>query len=1148
MANKGDILLKYKKAYPEFESQSINRLNDLKRSFDIEKNTYILDLDHVRQQLELNQSHFFKEINTLYQEKQTNQNEIEEKFVDISSAFNDEMKAQFRLLNQETKKERELYEDILETFENKRQEALDIYLKLTRENNYKVDKDMKVHRDFIEDEQAKLLAYKSEYDDLSAKVSNKMIWTIESSKNAIMKLKNDLSNTDKKDLISLNQKILQSLSDLRGTRNDINALFKETSSYLSAYKQEIYGLRKDKQKPYVELNQSLIHRLIRQIRVANENKNKYQAIIKHDLKASKEQLHPKILRAYLDHNQDDLEKYILQLEILEDKANYLISKIEKITHYNVTTYQKRIKEIKVEAFTRSEEIKFTYTVPIKYIENAINIYSNYNFYFNQGFNELDKLLSNLIAFSQSFNEIRDDEVVHIREDLADYQSNFLATITQASNQLSDLLFHIDEVAHEIVTLESKSRLEIAEIKKEILNVDIMGDYKKYLASLQTDYQLANRQYKSRIKKINIRKLYKDKIIEFYRTAANLEKEKELTHLNRYYNHKFNVLENKTHHDYYDYMLSQMDNFYQHQTNLMDLFMHMVKERMLQSVKAKNYYLARAYLHDEAKAYHTLKNKESIMIKHLKQLERSIHTNYQETNQFIDYLSVHAKPYSFLTFIEKTRLNIHKQLQENYSKKTSSINQKILNSYEEKHYLSTDITWQLNQLADHKRQQLLWLNQHKTDMDKVIDMQTEYRTILLSLTAIHYDMLNYAYKYHSPSTVEKLNDFYDDNLYHLAEKSIKVLDQMQKSNKQKKKYKKLNQYLDLMVHAIDKIEHFYQKTINQVHNKLLDNFINQIAQIKIHTDEESMMIDESFDKLDRKALRSHENYRAQQKIITKKMKELNRWMTQKGKVNNQRLLREETQTENALKNLKKQIIKIIKKNDKKLKKQFSLIHQDALDQYKQLMMDYQEQKAYIISLKEKIDFDTSLENQYIDYISDKRLNKITRTKALLNRQLDALPQERRTRLMNVDLKYQTLFKSHQELLYKQLRYLERDKFVKVPLLEKKIEQKEDQVQDKFKTLYDKHQDLENNYLNQYTQVNQSFRELHDHFKAESIASTLDYDQALNQPLKDLIDVQGSIIDKTHIIHQDISSKTRDKVLEIKNDRVVSESKQSRIINT
>jgi hypothetical protein len=1148
MASKGDILLKYKKAYPEFESQSINRLNELKRSFDNEKTAYIHDLDNLTNQLKINQNNFYHEINTLYQENQKKQNEINDKYDDISRAFNHEMKQAFHRLNEQTKEERERYEQILESFETRRQDALNIYLDLTKENNAKIDKDMKVHKHFIESEHQKLLAFKTEYDDLSAKVSNKMIWTIETSKNAINQLQNDLSSIDKNDLITLNQKILQSLSDLRGTRNDINVLFKETSSFLNEYRNNIYAIRKTKQKPYTEINHKLIHKLIKQIRLANENKNKYQSIIKRDLEASKKQLYPRILKAYLDHRSDDLEKYILQLEILEDKANYLINKISKITHYNVSTYQKRIKEIKVEAFTRNEEIKFSYSVPMKYIENAINIYSNYNFYFNQGFNDLDTLLSELINFSQSFNEIRDNEIINIRKDLADYQNNFLATITKASEKLSDLLYHIDEIANQIVTLESNSRLEIAEIKKEILNIDIIGDYKKYLTSLNTDYQLANRQYKNRIKKINIKKLYKDKIIEFYQTATNLEKEKESVVLHQAYNHELNQKELQTHLDYYDYVLSQMDQFYTHQTNLMDIFMKIMKERMVQSVKGANYHMARAYLMDETDVNALLEERKSILIQYINDIEKKINTNADQTQDFIDYLSENAKPYSLLTFIEKTRLNMHQQLSLNYSKKTKHINQEILMSYQEKHQLYTSVQEDLSHLLENKKRQLYYLKNNPNDLKEIVDRQSEYRIILLSLTAIHYDLLNYAYASHSPETVERMNNIYDDNLYKLTEKSIKTLDRLSNTKKHKKHQKILLKYLVFMIEALENIQRTYLQIIDQVHDQLLDELTSQIAVIKIQSDEEKDIIDQSFNDLDNKALKRHTNYLSHQSLMKKQMEDFNQWMTDKVVSSGKSLIKDQMEKEQSLKYLKKHVSKMILKNDKKLKKQLKLTHKDALNQYKQLMVDYHDDKTYLSILKDKIKLDASVENQYIDYITDQRIKRIKQTKSILERQLDTLPIERRTRLMNVDIQYKALFSNHQDMLYQKLRLIERDKFVKVPLLEKKISEKEDQVQIDFQTLYNKHKELEDHYLNQYTQINQNFTDLHNHFKEDTIKSNLGYDQALNQPLKDLLKVQASIIDKTNIIHQEVSNKTQAQITEIHKDNEISQEKQARIINS
>jgi hypothetical protein len=470
------------------------------------------------------------------------------------------------------------------------------------------------------------------------------------------------------------------------------------------------------------------------------------------------------------------------------------------------------------------------------------------------------------------------------------------------------------------------------------------------------------------------------------------------------------------------------------------------------------------------------------------------------------------------------------------------------SYQEKHQLYTSVQEDLSHLLENKKRQLYYLKNNPNDLKEIVDRQSEYRIILLSLTAIHYDLLNYAYASHSPETVERMNNIYDDNLYKLTEKSIKTLDRLSNTKKHKKHQKILLKYLVFMIEALENIQRTYLQIIDQVHDQLLDELTSQIAVIKIQSDEEKDIIDQSFNDLDNKALKRHTNYLSHQSLMKKQMEDFNQWMTDKVVSSGKSLIKDQMEKEQSLKYLKKHVSKMILKNDKKLKKQLKLTHKDALNQYKQLMVDYHDDKTYLSILKDKIKLDASVENQYIDYITDQRIKRIKQTKSILERQLDTLPIERRTRLMNVDIQYKALFSNHQDMLYQKLRLIERDKFVKVPLLEKKISEKEDQVQIDFQTLYNKHKELEDHYLNQYTQINQNFTDLHNHFKEDTIKSNLGYDQALNQPLKDLLKVQASIIDKTNIIHQEVSNKTQAQITEIHKDNEISQEKQARIINS
>ena len=1148
MASKGDILIKYKKAYPDFESQSINRLEELKRSFSNEKALYKENLDNLSNKLKINQNKYFDLLNDRFLHHIDNQVLLENKFKEIKNEFNEDINYEMVSLDQKIDEEHKIFEDILEQFETRKQDALNIYLQLTKQNNDHIDEEMKVHYLFIAKEEKKLKLFKTEYDDLSAKLNNKMIWTIEKSKNAIIQLKNDLSQIDKDDLISLNQKILLSLTDLRGTRNDINVLFKETSNSLNKYRENIFGIRDIKQKPYTEINQKLIQKLIKQIRLANQNKIKYQRIIKSDLLESQNKLYPHILNAYQEHRKDDLEKYILQVETLEEKADYLINKIEKITNYNISTYQNRIKEIKIEAFTRNEEIKFSYSVPMKYIENAINIYSNYNFYFNQGFDDLDKLLSQLINFSQEFNEIRDDEVLNIKKDLADYQTNFLSLIKNTSEKLSELLYHIDDIAHQITTLESKNRIEISEVKKEIINVDIKGDYIKYLESLNSDYVLANKQSKTRLKRINIHKLYYDKTLEIYQTAIKLDEDIESAMLHQYFNHDVNEIETNSHRDYYDYYLSQLDLFYGHQTNLLEVFMMMMKERVSQSIKAQNYHLAKGFFDYESNINHKIDVKDKVLLEYINLSQRNIELNNQETKNFIQYLSEQGKAYSTLTYLEKTRINLYKQLNQNYSNKTALISQYIIDSFSEKKNIIRFVKSLFKEMKTNKKSQLVNLH-HKPEMaDQLIDDQNDFKSILLTITSVYYETINYAYKNHASASIEKLNNFYDDHLFNFTEKSIQTIDKLSKSKREKYKFNLLNDYMIEVIDQLDKAKSFFLKTIASIHDFVLKGWAEQIAVVKVHLEDQRNIIDKQFNQLDNKTLNYQNQIHSQQKLIKKLAEDLNHWVTEKVSESNKTFINYTKNQIESIEFLNKITTKLIQKNDVQLHQLFKQIDNEILKQYQVMMADYKEQKSMIDDLKQKLLFDANVENQYIDFTTEKTVNDILITKEQLQRQMDLMPSERRTRLLNLELNYQKAFQTQQDDLLQKYSQIEKDKFTSVPLLEKKITDIENRLFDDFKELYTTHQNLEKKYLNQYINSNDLFISLHKNYKNESVKSALGYDEELDQPLKDLVAVEQSIIDKTDIIHHEISQKTQSKMTDIRKTNQISQSKQDRIINS
>jgi hypothetical protein len=1148
MANKSDILLKYKTAYSNYEKESKDRLKELKRSFSNEKLSYLDHLDELNGHLKINQDDFYNQIMTLHQDFLSHQNNIESHFNEIKAAFNEEIFHELSQLDQKANEEDQLYDQILEEFELRKQDALDMYLSITKKNNADIDYEMQIHHEFINQENQKLLKYKENYDTLSAELSNKMLWTIEKSKNAIESLNNQLNDLHKDDLFSLNQQILQALTDMRGARNDINIIFKETSQHLSVYKEEIYNLRTNKQKPYSDINHQLIHKLIKQIRLANDNKVKYQTIIKNDLEASLKKLYPTILKAYQDKKHDQLEKYILQTEILQEKAAFLIKKIEKITNYNISTYQKRIKEIKVETFSHNEEIKFTYAVPIKYIDHAISIYSNYNFYFNQGFNELDTLLSDLISFSQNFNELRNRESLQIKDDLSSYQNNYLAKVSDVSNHLSDLLYTIDDIAFQISTLESKTRLEVSEIKKEIINIDIKGDYLKYLDTLSTDYELAKKEYKDRIKTINLKKLYYDKTHELYISSIDLDEDHEKLLLEQIYHQSLTDIESSSHKDHYDYIKAHFDIYYKHQANMVDLFMKIVKQRLTQTLKSNNYQLAKGYFDHELEINQNIQFYENQYNQLNKKLSKVIDLNNQETDAFIQYLDEEGERQSTLNYLEELRLELNRQLDHSKAKKTKPLSMTILNSYQTLHQTNEKITETIGRLITKTKHALYLLNHNTIHLNAVIESLLDYRHILYTFTTAYYETTSLAYQYHHLDHIESLNNYYDDSTIFMIESSIRVLDQVNHTNKTKKRIKIVTKYLISMIEFLKKAQNKFIKLNHVNHNHYIKPTIKKIAIIEIETNNEKDIIENYFDALAKKSLKKRHNIKRQKTIIAKMAHRLNSRLIHQIDTSKKIFDVHQKNGQNKQSFIQKKVTRIIKKNDRALIKMNREINRIFTKQYEAMSLDYHDQINLISELKDKILFDQNVEKQYIDYITKKAIENIQRSKKIVYYQISKIPNERKEKLQEIQQSKYVFFEQQHNQLMQKLSALEKQKFIEVPLLEKKIEQKEISVKKTYEMLYQKHKDLEQDYLNQYTNSNEAFKMLHEGFQKDLVTTNLRYDSTLNQPLDQLLKTEISIDDKVNIIRREVSSKTKDKVEEIKKDKIASQNKQKRIIQS
>ncbi|HQN74880.1 MAG TPA: hypothetical protein PK160_02465, partial [Bacillota bacterium] len=344
MAIKRDILQNYFTSFTQFETEYQTRLHELKRAFNNEKITYQNLLKQIEIEYDADQNLHLNKY--LFEEDEHEKRiaiideDFRERFELLANEFSLNNKDLQNLLDEENK----LYQDVLNQFEERKQEALNKYLELVRESEKEIDESVDVHYQFIEQETKKNDSMKEYYQDVNNFLANDLLNTMEKAKNALDSLNDSLKEANISDSKELNQIVLKSLEHLRGTQIGIISLFKENSNNLELQRENIKKISKNKQQPHSELNQQMIKKYVVQIRELNTQKINFEAKVKADLESSLTRVYQLMIKAHDERDDANLKKYILQKQIIEKKAEYLLQRNTTLTNFTIRKYQQEIKK------------------------------------------------------------------------------------------------------------------------------------------------------------------------------------------------------------------------------------------------------------------------------------------------------------------------------------------------------------------------------------------------------------------------------------------------------------------------------------------------------------------------------------------------------------------------------------------------------------------------------------------------------------------------------------------------------------------------------------------------------------------------------------------------------------------------------------
>jgi hypothetical protein len=491
-------------------------------------------------------------------------NDSKEKLSTLDSRFVQHQKQ----LNISISKENETYHLVLNAFEELRKNAKATFDQLCEVSDALIEKEVQMHRQFVASSEAEFAELKEKYVTMNTDHYNQLLWSMEKSKNALEELKSKLQDQSFQDMKLLNQTALFLLEQLRDTKNKITQLFKTTTQKYARRKDEMERLSQERQIPHSVVNQSLIDGFIRQIDQVNEKKTRFESLIIEERGIALKAIGEKIIIANQENSKKQLERYILQYEIVKSKANYLLKQNTELSDLLITKYQNEIQKLKIDSFRRVEEIKLAYHMPAAFCQNSITLYSNFAFYVNEALDSLDQMLSEFIQNINSYVDYKTTYLYESSKTFEDYKVNVSVLTNTISNKMTDLILEIDHISQEIILLESNNRLEIAQVQKDMEHADITSDYEKHLAKLDNDYFLADYQHELNLKNIKNSANHEANLLQIERTLQEILEKEQMIEVKTSQAKQLNIFERNIHDAHFDYELALGELHYRKQVALL----------------------------------------------------------------------------------------------------------------------------------------------------------------------------------------------------------------------------------------------------------------------------------------------------------------------------------------------------------------------------------------------------------------------------------------------------------------------------------------------------------------------------------------------------------------------------------------------------
>lgn len=1146
MAKKGDILVKLYQEFPEYLKAYRLRLEEHERAFLHAKNDYQsyvseIDTEFMEKENKLTSDFLGTELQHITRIK-----DIDQEFSERFAMLDNDIFTHNQNTSSMIEKEDDTFQEILSQFEERKAEAFSTYMNLTQETNYMIDREMRVHHDFIEDERQKLESKKNDYQELNSNLSNQLIWTMEKAKNALNKLSSTLLDEGNRNREFLAEVINESLTHLSTSRDAMSALFKTTSDKFDKERNLVRNISKEKRKPHYEINQRMIQTFVKQIRDVNVNRVSFEKMIRQEMELSLSQLYPKIISADSNNKEDELKKLILQKEIIEKKADYLLKRNQTMSDLLISKYQSEIKKIKIDSFKRSEEIKLAYSVPAAFYQNSINVYSNFAFYLKETYDELSQILTRFKDFNKQYIDYKENYIHTSQKTFEDYKINLLVKVNNLTNHLSEYIAKIDQLSHDIVTLESNNRLEIAEIRKKMENLEVFGDYKKYIASLENDLFFAMFQHNKNLEKIQIESNYTNNLFNINKEVLLLNQSK--LEFEEYQEYMLKVAEHEKiiHVVSKERKIAEAKALFRQKADQILALNHIAHERIIHHAKHQNFEHAACYVRY---LKHTDDNNnvgsEKIVdfIHHAQDL---IDLNTDQSKQIQNYLNTTDDNYAYVRALETNRDELLKQVDKTTSKK-SKLSITALDLYQEEVSSTLDeINHVFNRYGLLLKQDLIKLESVETEPLDIINHNGYKEELLSAFDFINEHLMVLAYKYQLPAVVKSLESQIEKQLETFVIRQMSIFRRIER---RKNPLKHLKTYLVESINQFNHYQIYCQDTLSSILEECTKNDRKLVRNIELRSEKTKKVINKEYDALEFLALKMNKSRKKQLLHLEAHTERLNQVYKDQVSTINREFMKEVGLSQAIAKDMANKFYRIIKKNDKELNQMLKFLDKLSAKEKAELDKQYKRFEKSLVHIETFNQQSYDAEVAYVKNLYVTKNADATKTIALLEDKINHLPVEKNNYYLETKKERYALEQTKKKELQKQLAEIEKDKFISRPRLLEEIENVKRRLPDDYVQLYNKIQNLEFEYLNQFAKINEEYTANYQEYLLNQSGNNeiIETNSELYGPFAKMQEFNENIIKNTNQAYKDTIAKSKVTRDDLKKETQKSVEKQNRIIN-